>query len=238
VLSEDLERADLRTWGTPEFFDAITAADEAAAARDIALDLNFGSAWPAGAPSIDEAHARQLVLGSVDVVGPTTFTGPLPPPAPEMLQAVERIAEAGISVVVLGERPSRARGWADHQSRDEAVRSTVARLEAVVLRVESPSDIGDALRGAAVLPALEPVDGEPLAFSPERRTTRGGDVLLMFNESNDDMTQRVRVNLAADQVRVFDPEQAEPVDQVTLDGEASLELELPAHRWRILVLDR
>jgi hypothetical protein len=37
---------------------------------------------------------------------------------------------------------------------------------------------------------------------------------------------------------VFDPKQAEPIEEMTLDRATDLELALRARRWRILVFDR
>src|SRR6185295_3829817 len=73
------------TWGSPEFFGSLTTAGQAAGSSGMGFDVTLGSGWPASAPTIDEAPARQLVLGSVDVTGPATFAGPLPPPKPEMI---------------------------------------------------------------------------------------------------------------------------------------------------------
>jgi alpha-L-rhamnosidase len=158
--------------------------------------------------------------------------------SPELLAAVSRIEQAGIPVVVLGELPSRARGWADHERRDEAVRLLVAELASNVTHIDSSSEFGTALKVAGILPTVESIDGEPLAFSPERRTTPGGDVVLLFNESNADVTQRLQVNLAGKRVRVYDPELSNSIKEIMLPNEPSLELEVPARRWRILVVDQ
>ncbi len=68
----------LRSVGEPAFRKAVEAAAAAAARIGLDFDLTLGSGWPGGLP-IGKAHAeRQLLMGTVDVEGPTRFTGPLP----------------------------------------------------------------------------------------------------------------------------------------------------------------
>jgi hypothetical protein len=46
------------------------------------------------------------------------------------------------------------------------------------------------------------------------------------------------VNLAGKRVRVYDPELSNSIKEIMLPNEPSLELEVPARRWRILVFDQ
>jgi hypothetical protein len=73
-------------------------------------------------------------------------------------------------------------------------------------------------------------------LSSERRATRFEHVLLVFNESDTDVSERLRFNLASKRVRVFDPERSAAVSDAPLAGDRILELQVPARRWRILVL--
>jgi alpha-L-rhamnosidase len=157
--------------------------------------------------------------------------------SPELLAAIERLCAQGIPVVIVGELPTRARGWADHEARDEAVRASVERLASCVRRA-SAAEAGVALRAAGLSPAAETADGQNFPLSPERRTTSGGDIIFLFNESNADVTRRLRVTLPAQRLRIFDPERPEAIADVDLANEPTFELEVPARRSRLLVLDR
>lgn len=158
--------------------------------------------------------------------------------SPELLAAIEAVVEDGVPVLVVGELPSRAWGWADHENRDEMVRAAAARLSAAGTRLGSTSEIGEALTAAGLLPAVAAAGGHPLSLSVERRATRFEDILLLFNESDTDVSEQLRVNLEASSLLVFDPEQAKPVREIRLGGDRVLELDVPARRWRILVLRR
>jgi hypothetical protein len=68
----------LRSVGLPKFRKRVASA--AAAAAQIGLDFDFtlGSGWPGGLPTAKANAERQLVMGTLDIEGPTRFEGPLP----------------------------------------------------------------------------------------------------------------------------------------------------------------
>ncbi len=156
---------------------------------------------------------------------------------PALLATVERICEAGIPTVVVGGLPSRARGWADHVQRDAAVAAAVARLGACIHHADTP-DAGRALLAQGVVPAVQDADGAEFPFSPERRTLAGGELLLLFNESDGDLSRRLRVNLDAARLRVFDPDRPDAIADMALGPDRTFQLQVPARRSRILLLER
>jgi hypothetical protein len=175
---------------------------------------------------VGEATYRALVIADLEAA------------TPELLAAVEGIAANGVPVIVAGPLPTRAWGWADHARRDESVGAAVARLSGAVTRSDASSRVGDALRSADILPAIERGDGGPLSLSLERRATPFEDILLVFNESDADVSAQLRVNLEASRVRIFDPEVASAVQETRLDRNRAFEIHVPARRWRILGLPR
>jgi hypothetical protein len=175
---------------------------------------------------VGEASYRALLIEDLDVA------------SPELLAAVETVAAAGVPVMVLGELPRRAPGWADHERRDDQVRSAAARLSVAVTSPVSPSELGSALMSAGVAPAARAAHGGALSVSLERRATRHEDILLVFNESDAAVTERLRVNLEVTSLRLFDPEQAQPVAEGRLAAGHTLDIHVPARRWRILVLSK
>jgi hypothetical protein len=158
--------------------------------------------------------------------------------SPELLAAIESAAAGGVPVLVLGELPKRAWGYADHERRDDSVRSASARLSAGVTSLAAATEIGSALANAGVVPSVQPAGGGALAVSVEHRATPHEHVLLLFNESDAAVTESLRVNLDVTKVQVFDPEQAKPLTTRRLATGGTLDVELPARRWRILVLNR
>jgi len=156
---------------------------------------------------------------------------------PEALAAMERMCDAGIPIVAVGGLPQRARGWSNHAARDAAVIAAAARL-APCVRHASATEVGDALLAAGLTPAVQDASGGALPFSPERRAIAGGDLVLLFNESDADLARRLRVNLPAERLQVFDPERPDAIADVDLGDDRILELEIPARRSRLLVLQR
>ncbi len=154
---------------------------------------------------------------------------------PELLAAMERICDAGIPLVAVGGLPHRARGWSDHEARDATVSAAAQRLDPCVSH-SSARDAGRALLGAGLTPTLEDADGAVFPFSPERRRLSDGNLVLLFNESDEDLARRLRVNLPAARLRVFDPEQPEAIADLDLGDDRIFQLEIPARRSRLIVL--
>lgn len=95
-LGDDDLRADtrLRSVGEPTFRETVRLA--AAAAADAGLDFDFtlGSGWPGGLPTEKHNAERQLLMGTIDLVGPIHFEGPLPdPPDQSYRWAVELVLD-------------------------------------------------------------------------------------------------------------------------------------------------
>ena len=79
-LGEEDLAADprLRSVGQPSFRTLVATA--AASAAEVGLDFDFtlGSGWPGGLPTPKGNAERQLVMGTLDLQGPSRFEGRLP----------------------------------------------------------------------------------------------------------------------------------------------------------------
>ncbi|MFJ8111797.1 glycosyl hydrolase [Streptomyces sp. NPDC096132] len=70
-------------WASRPWRDGVEAALRRAARRGLTLDLTLGPSWPVAVPGLtpdDEAAARELVLGRVQLAPGATYDGPVPPP--------------------------------------------------------------------------------------------------------------------------------------------------------------
>ena len=74
--------ADVRTVGTPGFFQDLRTAAGEACGRNMSFTFTLESGWPCGGPFVSAAPERQLLMSELDVSGPATYDGP-PPPAGE-----------------------------------------------------------------------------------------------------------------------------------------------------------
>ena len=89
--AEDVARDPrLRSVGRPAFRQSVALAAAIAARVGLDFDLTLGSGWPGGLPIGKDVAERQLLMGTLDVEGPTSFAGPLPP-APD--QSYRRAVE-------------------------------------------------------------------------------------------------------------------------------------------------
>jgi hypothetical protein len=181
-----------------------------------------------GSFTVGAAEYRALLLTNLSVA------------SPQMMAAIESVANVGIPVLVIGELPTRANGYVDHQQRDAAVQASVARLESLVVEVDAADALGAAVDAAGVRPAVAAGDGGELAFAIDRRDVAGGSIILLFNEADDERSQVLEINITATRVRSFDPDTGERCAEALPDtsGELSIEVCIPARRSLVLIVER
>ncbi len=179
-----------------------------------------------GQLSIGAAYYEALLISDLEVS------------TPEMMKSIEELVDAGVPVVVLGDLPDKAPGFVDYEQRDANMRQIVARIQAKVVFVEDESKVGMQMKESGVQPALVPHDGSEFAFAPEHRKVSDADIFMLFNESNDDQSQLLEVHIPAKQVKVFDPQTGDMINQTTPDqsGKLSVEITVAAGRSVVLVV--
>jgi len=170
-----------------------------------------------GTCRIGAAEYRAILLDPIEVA------------APELVEAVASIAEAGIPVLTLGALPHRAPGLRDASARDQRVRAATKKLESLVIRAPDP-DLEAILEKQVESSLVEPVSGSRLAVSIDRRESAAGDTLLVFNESWSPRTTELRFTRGGGALTLWDPrsgrrkrlrEQTEAGDVVEIDLEAA-----------------
>ncbi len=77
--AELAEDPRLRSVGQPAFRSRVAEAASLAVKTGIAFDLTLGSGWPGGLPTPPSNAERQLLMGELEIAGPSTFDGRLPP---------------------------------------------------------------------------------------------------------------------------------------------------------------
>lgn len=186
-----------------------------------------------GATLLDD----QFVIGEAEY--PTLVINDLEVASPEMMTAIEKLVDAGIPVLVKGDLPDRAYGFADYQHRDEEVKKIIERMQDRITFVQNESEFGVRLSDMGIEPALTPTDGSQLVFMPECRSTAQGYILALFNESDDIQTQTIDVRIPAQTIQVLDPQTGDIVGQATSDqsGNLSIEITIDAHRSVVLLAD-
>jgi hypothetical protein len=161
--------------------------------------------------------------------------------SPELMASIEGLSDAGIPVLVIGGLPGRAPGYADYEERDASVKAIAKQLKKKVIAIDEVDELNAALLDDAGLqPSLIAGDGGNMAFALDCREIADGDVMLLFNEADDDRTQVLEVNLPAERLRIFDPETGELVLEATPDvsGHLSVEVTIPARRSLVLIIER
>jgi len=155
--------------------------------------------------------------------------------SPELMESIEKLADAGIPVLLLGTLPARATGFADHEQRDTAVRESVHRLQSKVRILPGVERLGPEMHAAGLEPILQPLDDEALWFSFDHRDHKGTHILFLFNESDTERQQRLRLNIPAVRVRILSPESGE-IEELN-STETGLDLAIQARRSRVLIAE-
>jgi hypothetical protein len=155
---------------------------------------------------------------------------PLAVAEPALVEALARVAEAGIPVLALGELPQRAPGLRDARARDRRVRAAVGRLTRHVIRVPDPDRLEPILEQRVRSTLVEPPRGSRLSVSLERRRSGVGDTLLVFNESWSPRTTQLRFTRRGGALTLWNPrsglrkklrDRVEAGDVVSFDLEAA-----------------
>jgi len=155
--------------------------------------------------------------------------------SPELVESIERLARAGIPVLVLGTLPERATGLVDHERRDGAVREIVERLQSEVRSVSGVDGLDRELRATGLEPMLDPLGGEEFGFALDVREHKGARILFLFNESDNDRTQLLTLNSPARRVRMLYPRSGE-IEEVS-QFQSGIELTIQARRSRVLIVE-
>ncbi len=178
--------------------------------------------------TVGAAQYEALLISELDVA------------TPEMMASVEKLADSGIPIIVLGKLPNRAPGFTNYEQRDLATQEISTELQTKVTFAENESRVGIQLQEIGVQPALSPSDGSNLIFAPEHREVTNGDIITLFNESDEAQTQMLDILLPAKRVQVLDPQTGEIITEVTpyQQGQLSIEVTIPAGRSVILNIER
>ena len=182
-----------------------------------------------GGFQVGEATYKALLLTEFDVA------------SPELMASIERIATAGVPIVVVGELPTRARGLIDHEQRDMNVQESSDRLNPEVVFITEEADAGATLKAQEIQPSLITSDGEEFKFALDHREVTDGDILFLFNEFDEDRTQTLLVNLTAKRVQILDPVTGESAERSTMpgaDGQSIINVTIPARRSFVLWIER
>jgi hypothetical protein len=184
-----------------------------------------GASVSEGACRIGAGSYRALLLDPFEVA------------EPELVETVAAIAEAGIPVLALGALPQRAPGLRDAEVRDQRVRAAVKRLSAHLIRVPDPDRLEAVLAETIQGDLVGPVPGSRLGVSLERRRSRAGDTLLVFNESWSPRTTRLRFAREGGALTYWDPRSGrrERLRERVLAGEV-VKIELSAAESIVLTL--
>ncbi|TNF35231.1 MAG: hypothetical protein EP312_04215 [Gammaproteobacteria bacterium] len=136
-------------------------------------------------------HYRALLVDQASVM------------APELLQRIQHIADAGIPVIWIGELPQRAYGWANHLSRDEQVALIAETLRQRIIAVTEHQPLGAIL--ATHVPSTVLAAGSHPGLKLQRRRSDDTQWLLFFNDSPQPLDIRLAATLP-EPLRWLDPE--------------------------------
>jgi hypothetical protein len=178
--------------------DGESAATRALRARGLVHDrvsrrMLAGARATEGTFSVGARQYRAILLDPLEVAEPA------------LVEGIAALAEAGIPVLALGPLPRRAPGLRDAKARDGRVRAAAERLSGLVVRVPDPEQLEALLANHVQSGLVEPPPGGSLAVSLERRQSRAGDTLLVFNESWSPRRASLRFTRAGGTLVRWDP---------------------------------
>ena len=158
---------------------------------------------------------------------------------PSLIERILVLAEAGIPVIALGELPDRAPGLREAELRDKRVRKAVQKLSPLILHAEEEDKLESWLQAQVAGPLVEPLPGEGLSLSLDRRETPQGDILFVFNESWSPVRESLRFSRDGSQLTLWDPWTGERrrLKERVVAGE-SVALEMKGAESLILTLNR
>lgn len=172
--------------------------------------------------SVGQANYTALLIDELDIA------------APALLQRVIEIAHAGIPVVWQGATPQRSPGWTDHAARDQRVKALAAGLsEKVIVQEEIPAAVA-ALRQAGVSGLLEPVLPQELKLRGNHRRLPGAHLLLLFNETDEDIARAFHARGSWESAHLLDP--VTGGHELLGNAAGSFSIVVPARRTRLLLL--
>ncbi|NQT74483.1 MAG: hypothetical protein HQ553_17225 [Chloroflexi bacterium] len=137
ALDEVENNPEIRTVGTPEFFQKVLVAAKSARNLGMGFDVTLGSGWPGGVPNASAAPERQLLMSSLQIEGPVLYDGTVPPP--EIPYSVQFVIDINMDTVL-----------GPFDTDTEVVAVTAARVidDSTAIQVlESFVDITDKLEG-------------------------------------------------------------------------------------------
>jgi hypothetical protein len=134
---------------------------------------------------------------------------PIPVAEPELVERIAAIGDTGVPVLALGALPERAPGLRDAAARDARVRAASKRLAALVHAAATPERLEALLARHVENAWVSPPEGERLEVSIERRHDSSGATLLVFNESRESHTARLRFTRAGTELWRWDPRTGE-----------------------------
>ncbi|MBI2889227.1 MAG: hypothetical protein HYY13_00415 [Nitrospirae bacterium] len=160
-------------------------------------------------------HSGRLVIGAAEYAG--LLVTDLEAVTPAMMEALERISSGRAPIVVVGELFGRALGYVEATRRDGEVTAASERLRGTVVRVESAAELGRALAGAGILPAISS-DAQHFPFRVVRRALDGGEVQVLFNETGEAHSADLALQSGADSFTVLDPETGQEIEGAVVRG--------------------
>ena len=100
-------------------------------------------------------------------------------------QAILSLAKHGLAVVIIGDAPSKSRGFAHHEANDKSVRTSMAALMRLpnVVRRPSRGEVAAALRDLGCLPAASFGTHSPLLSVRRQQNTH--NLWWIFNPTNE-----------------------------------------------------
>lgn len=127
---------------------------------------------------------------------------------PDWLEKILELSDAGVSVVWIGEMPTRSRGYQEHEARDLQVAELVNQLQQNVL-LTSLADLDGALEKTGVSAPVVRVEEGWQRLSTAIRSTSSGYIVALCNEYDHPLQERVRLQLAHEQAQILNPQSGE-----------------------------
>ncbi len=180
----------------------------------------------------------RLQIGAADYSG--LLITDLQTASPELLEAVEAVARAGITVVVLGGLPQRAPGFGPAASGDQEVAEISQRLAGEVIGAAAADELGKVFYAAGVSSPIQTADGK-IPFLLNRRVLREGEMFLLFNEGAQDLAENIRLGITGRKVTIFNPQSGETVGGATekdSSGSFLLEIRIPSRRAVVIWIEK
>ena len=156
--------------------------------------------------------------------------------SPSILKKVLELAEAGISVIYIGNLPSRSTGFNEFQKKDNEIKNYTKKLLPLINQINTPNELTQSLKNTDINPLIRITNKGEDYFRSSVRSCAMNKVIYLFNDSAGTSKKDFFVNKAFRAIKLLDPYDASIKDFSYLDNDQNININIGPGKSKILLL--